>query len=311
MKKIKSLIIGSGVIGSYLSRLLLKKGHKVIVTSRFSKKTHNNYKLLKISKKVNFKKLNVLSKLEIKKVINDIKPNNIFYLAGQSSIPKSFNLSKETKDSNFTGAKNFLEIIEKEKINTNFFKANSGYIFKPNNGVIDLKCSLIKPNNPYVKAQQSAYKLIKKYRLRNLNCYSLIFMQIESPLRDENFFIKKVCLHAKKRKKVVVGNIYTLRDYSWIEDIVKGVYYATFIKPCDIILSSGKKLSGRDILKYAYSLNKLNFKNFYSVNKAFIRKRENKIVIGSNSLTIDKFKRFNWKPKIYKEKLIKKIYNSI
>ena len=114
-----------------------------------------------------------------------------------------------------------------------------------------------------------------------------------------------------KRKKVVVGNIYTLRDYSWIEDIVKGVYYATFIKPCDIILSSGKKLSGRDILKYAYNLNKLNFKNFYSVNKIFIRKRENKIVIGSNSLTIDKFKRFNWKPKIYKEKLIKKIYNSI
>lgn len=311
MKKIKSLIVGSGVIGSYLSRLLLKKGHKVIVTSRFSKKTHNNYKILKISKKVNFKKLNVLSKLEIKKVINDIKPNNIFYLAGQSSIPKSFNLSEETKNSNFTGAKNFLEIIEKEKIKTNFFKANSGYIFKPNNGVIDLKCSLIKPNNPYVKAQQSAYKLIKKYRLRNLNCYSLIFMQIESPLRDKNFFIKKVCLHAKKRKKVVVGNIYTLRDYSWIEDIVKGVYYATFIKPCDIILSSGKKLSGRDILKYAYSLNKLNFKNFYSVDKTFIRRRENKIVIGSNSLTIDKFKRFNWKPKIYKEKLIKKIYNSI
>jgi len=51
MKKIKSLIVGSGVIGSYLSRLLLKKGHKVVVTSRFSKKTHNNYKILKISKK--------------------------------------------------------------------------------------------------------------------------------------------------------------------------------------------------------------------------------------------------------------------
>ena len=98
----------------------------------------------------------------------------IFYLAGQSSIPKSFNLSRETKDSNFTGAKNFLEIIEKERINLNFFKGNSGYIFKPKNGVVDLKCSLIKPNNPYVKAQQSAYKLIKKYRLRNLNCYSLI-----------------------------------------------------------------------------------------------------------------------------------------
>ena len=136
-------------------------------------------------------------------------------------------------------------------------------------------------------------------------------MQIESPLRDKNFLIKKVCSHAKQKKKVEVGNINTLRDYSWIEDIVKGVYYSTLIKPCDIILSSGKKLSGKDILKYAYKLNKLNFNNFYSINKKFIRKKENKIVIGSNFSTIKKFAKFNWKPKIYKQKLIKKIYDSI
>ena len=92
---------------------------------------------------------------------------------------------------------------------------------------------------------------------------------------------------------------------------MKGVYYSTLIKPCDIILSSGKKLSGRDILKYAYKLNKLNYKNYYSINKKFIRKKENKVVIGSNSSTVKKFKKFNWKPRIYKQKLIKKIYNSI
>ena len=311
MKKIKSLIIGSGVIGAYLSKLLIQKKHSVTVTSRFLKKNYNNYKSLRISNKVKFKKLNILKKNEIKKIIKDINPENIFYLAGQSSIPKSFTLPKETKDSNFSGAKNFLEIINKEKINTKFFKANSGYIFKPINGIINLNCSLIKPSNPYVKAQQSAYKLIKKFRRKKINCYNLIFMQIESPLRDKNFLIKKVCLHAKQKKKVIVGNINTLRDYSWIEDIVKGVYYSTLIKPCDIILSSGKKLSGRDILKYAYKLNKLNYKNYYSINKKFIRKKENKVVIGSNSSTVKKFKKFNWKPRIYKQKLIKKIYNSI
>tara|TARA_Y100001970_G_scaffold108327_1_gene135484 strand:+ start:3743 stop:4678 length:936 start_codon:yes stop_codon:yes gene_type:complete len=311
MKKIKSLIIGTGVIGAYLSKLLIQKRHDVTVTSRFLKKNYKNYKSLKISHKVKFKKLNILKKKNIKKIIKDINPENIFYLAGQSSIPKSFVLPKETKDSNFLGAKNFLEVINKENIKTKFFKANSGYIFKPKNGIINFNCALIKPSNPYVKAQQSAYKLIKKFRNKKIDCYSLIFMQIESPLRDKNFLIKKVCSHAKQKKKVEVGNINTLRDYSWIEDIVKGVYYSTLIKPCDIILSSGKKLSGKDILKYAYKLNKLNFNNFYSINKKFIRKKENKIVIGSNFSTIKKFAKFNWKPKIYKQKLIKKIYDSI
>ena len=120
MKKIKSLIVGSGTIGAYLSKLLIKKNHNIVVTSRFRKKKYKNYEKLKISKKIRFKKLNILNKKEIKKIILSEKPDNIFYFAGQSSIPKSYELPKETYQSNFTGAKNFLEIMLKNKIYTNF-----------------------------------------------------------------------------------------------------------------------------------------------------------------------------------------------
>ena len=311
MKKIKSLIVGSGTIGAYLSKLLIKKNHNIVVTSRFRKKKYNNYEKLKISKKIRFKKLNILNKKEIKKIILSEKPDNIFYFAGQSSIPKSYELPKETYQSNFTGAKNFLEIMLKNKIYTKFFKANSGYIFKPNKGKINLNSKFIKPNNAYVKAQQKSFKIIKKFRKKGLKCSSLIFMQIESPLREKSFFIKKICLHAKKNKTVTVGNINTIRDYSWIEDIVKAIYFSTFIKPCDLILSSGKKLLGRNILKIAYKLNGLNYKKFFVINKKFIRKNENKIIIGSNNLTKQKLKKFNWKPKIFGNKLIKKIYSLV
>ena len=51
MKKIKSLIVGSGTIGAYLSKLLIKKNHNIVVTSRFRKKKYKNYEKLKISKK--------------------------------------------------------------------------------------------------------------------------------------------------------------------------------------------------------------------------------------------------------------------
>ena len=311
MKKTRSLIIGSGVIGAYLSKLLLKKKHEIVVTSRSKKKIFKNYKKLNISKKVFFKKLNVLKKKEITKLLQNIRPDNIFYMAGQSSIPKSYILKKDTINSNFIGAKNFLEILHQKKYKTKFFKANSGYIFKPKNGKINLNCKLIKPSNPYVYAQQKTYKFIKQFRQKKINCYNLLFMQIESPLRENSFLIKKVCLHAKKKKKVVVGNINTVRDYSWIEDIVNGIYYISFLKPCDLILSSGKKLSGKQILDFAYSFKKLNYTDYYSADKKFFRKNETKIVIGSNSFTKQKLKKFNWFPKIHGKKLVKKIYDSL
>ncbi len=311
MKKIKSLIIGTGAIGAYLARLLIKKNHKVLVTSRFRGRKKENYTKLKLSNKVIFKKLNILRKRDIEKILIKEKPKNIFYLAGQSSLTKSFKLSKETFRSNYIGAKNFLEIIKKNKINCNFFKANSGYIFKPINGKINLNSKLVSSKNPYVKAQQKAYNLVKKFRKKNLKCFSLIFKQIESPLRDNSFFMKKICLHAKKNKIVTVGNINTIRDYSWIEEMVQGVYFSTFIKPCDLILSSGNKLSGKNILKFAYNLNNLNYKKFYKVDKKFIRKKELKTIIGTNNLTIQKLKKFNWKPKIFGNQLVKKIYKSL
>ena len=95
MNKI-NLIIGTGIIGAYLSLELLKNKEKVIVTSRFKKKNYKNFKFLKIQKKIKFLKLNIKSKNEIEKIINEYNPNKIYYFAGQSSLTKSQKLKKET-----------------------------------------------------------------------------------------------------------------------------------------------------------------------------------------------------------------------
>ena len=62
MRKITTLITGSGVLGAYLANELINRKHKVIVTTRNIKKNYKNYKLLKIQKKIKFIKLNILSK---------------------------------------------------------------------------------------------------------------------------------------------------------------------------------------------------------------------------------------------------------
>ena len=65
MKKKNSIIIGSGVIGSYLAKLLITKNHNVIVASRKLKRSYINYNRLNIEEKVIFEELNVLKKLDI------------------------------------------------------------------------------------------------------------------------------------------------------------------------------------------------------------------------------------------------------
>ena len=192
MNKRVNLIIGSGVLGAYLSAELLKKKEKVVVTTRSLKKKYTNYEYLKIQKKVKFEKLNTNKKIQINKIISKYNPKKIFYFAGQSSITKSIKSKQETFSSHYDGTKNFLEILKNEKLNSKFFKANSGYIFNPKNGLINLKCEFSSNKNPYIKAQKKVFNLIKKFRKYELNLSNLIFMQIESPLRQNDFFIKKL-----------------------------------------------------------------------------------------------------------------------
>ena len=311
MKKKNSIIIGSGVIGSYLAKFLITKKHNVVVTSRKLKKNYTNYKESNINKKIKFEKLDVLKKQDILTMIKKYNPDNIFYFSGQSSLTKSISLKKITNDSNYIGAKKFLEILHKHKIKSKFYKANSGYIFEPKNGLINLDSSFSKNNNPYIQSQIKAYKEVKKFRKKGVNCSSLVFLQVESPLRNNDFLIKKICEHAKSKKHVKVGNLNTIRDYSWAPEIVKGVYYFTKIKSQDLILSSGQGISGHKILETAYKLNSLDYKKYYSVNKKYIRPKEIKTMIGSTKNYNILSKMFNFKIKIGGKKLVKKVYESI
>ena len=311
MNKKINLIIGSGVLGAYLALELLKNKEEVIVTTRSIKKKIKNYHYLKIQKKVKFIKLDVSKKTKIKKIINEFNPDKIFYFAGQSSLTKSLKDKKGTLLSHFEGTKNFLDIIKQENLKIKFFKANSGYIFSPKKGLIDINCKFSTNSNPYIKAQQMPFKLIKKYRKFGLNLFNLVFMQIESPLRPKEFFIKKVCLGAKNKKKIEVGNINSYRDYSWITEIVKATMLLSQLNAKDFIISAGKKMSGKEILSMSYNLNKLDYKKYFIIKKKFYRKNEDKILINSNKNSLYLKKKFNFKFKIFGNHLINKMYKNL
>lgn len=311
-KKDTILIVGSGVLGAYLAKELINNKNKILVSSRSLKKKFRNYQKLGIHSKVNFIKLDVLNKSKIKNIILKFKPNYIYYFAGQSSLVKSYHDKKNTIESNFTGAKNFLEIIHQEKLKIKFLKANSGYIFKNNLKKINLNCKFIRTKNPYIHSQIKAFKIIKYYReYYKINCYNIILFNMESPLRNKNFIFLKACIGAKKKKQIKVGNLNVVRDFSWAPEIMKGVKHASKIKPCDLIFGSGVGISIKNLIKRIFIHYHLDYKKFIIIDKDFFRKEDKKIMIADISQTIKKLKKFNWKPKIYRDRLVRKMINSL
>ena len=315
-EKQKVLVIGSGVIGAYLSKLLISKKKHVIVSTRYKAGYQKNYRFLKIHKKVKFVKLNVLKKNDIKKLLLKHQPTIIFYLAGISSIPKSYLNPAETINSLFKGAKLFLEVIKENKIKTKFFKGNSGYIFKCGKRKISLRSKLNKPDSPYALAQIKAFKLLKNYQKKGVECYNGIFFNVESPLRSSDFVLKKICEKVKKIKnnskiKLKIGNINAARDFGWITEMVKAAYLMTKLKPCSMIIGTGKSTSVKEIIKYAFKYYKINYKNHILIEKKYLRKKEQNVIVADIKDTVKKLKKWSWKPKILGKKIVYKMLKSI
>ncbi len=315
-EKQKVLVVGSGVIGAYLSKLLISKKQHVIVSTRQKAGYQKNYQFLKIHKKVKFVKLNILKKNDIKKLLLKYQPTIIFYLAGVSSIPKSYLNPSETINSLFIGSKLFLEIIKENKIKAKFFKGNTGYIFKCSRGKISLRSKLNKPDSPYASAQIKAFKLVKKYQKKGIECYNGIFFNVESPLRSSDFVVKKICEKVKKIKsnrkiKLRVGNINAVRDFGWITEMVKAAYLMTKLKPCSMIIGTGKPTSVKEIIKYAFKYYKINYKNHILIEKKYLRKKEQDVIVADIKDTFKKLKKWSWKPKILGKKIVYKMLKSI
>ena len=278
MKKSIAIIVGgTGQFGVLLAEKLLKKKYKVIITTR----SKNNAKKKVDKKKINLKKLNILDKNEIKKLLLKNKPKIIFYAASQSSPGISFKKKRETYLSNYSGCKNFLEIIKKYKIDSKFINFSSCEIYGNYKKKISVK-TIKKPISPYGFAKLKAHNKTKYYRDKyNLKTYNAIIFNTESVYRPKYFLVPKICLAAinakKNNLKTEFGNLNISREWNWCEEQCK--YLIMFIKkkPQDFILSNGKSYSAINLMKFAFSYFDLDYKKYILVNKKFIRKKDSKL----------------------------------
>ena len=303
--KISIIVGGSGQFGIYLSQLLLKKKYKVIITSRNIKLAKKKIPIK--SKNLILKQINILNLEEIKKLILENKPNIIFYFASQSSPKLSFKNKKETYQSNYIGCRNFIKVIQKEKIDCKFINAASSEIYSETKKKIKLN-SKKKPISPYGRAKLMSFEETKYYReKKNIKSYNAIIFNTESILRNREYLIPKICLAAinayKFNTTTAFGDLSVSREWNWCEEQVKYLLHFINKKPQDFILSNGKPYTARQMIYYAFNYFNLDYKRFIKFKKSFLRKKDFKIKRSNYSFCL-KRNNIKRKNKIYGKKIV-------
>ncbi len=310
-----AIIFGiTGQDGAYLSHFLLQKGYKVIGTTR-NKLSKNLYRLkkLKILKRVNILK-GVATDLNFCKKIINSKINEIYYLAGDSSVIKSFETPEISLKSNTEGILNILRILKLKKYKTKLFNAGSGQFYGDHKKNFYNIHSKIEPQSPYGVSKAAAYWLIKIYREKyDIYCCTGILFNHESPLRSEEFVTKKIvdtALKIKRKKsiKLRLGNVDIFRDWGWAPDYVKAIWLMMQRnRPRDFIIGSGQTHSLKDFVNEVFKYLDISKKNL----KTNVSKYKRKIDLRGYKANIKDTRRIlKWEPKLKFKTIVHKMINN-
>ena len=307
----KALIFGvTGQDGSYLGKLLLAKNYKVFGTSRtFSTKKVNNLRTLGINSKIHKIKTNFTSITSIQNAIHLSKPDEIYNLAGVSSVLYPFKNPIEIAKINGLSVLQILETIRIFYPKTKFFQASSSEMFAPSKELIS-ENSQFDPKTPYAISKVFAHEMTQEYRknFQLFTCCGILFNH-ESPLRGLEFVTRKIVnsmvkIKNNKMNKLILGNIDVERDWGFAGDYVVAMWKMLQIStPSDFVIATGKSHSVRDFLIKSSNLCGIN--NWNDVVQ-FSSKLNRSIDYQQKIGDFSKAKKFlKWTPKTNFNKLIK------
>lgn len=248
----KALICGiSGQDGAYLSKFLLDKGYEVFGTSRDSATANlTGLNQLGVDGRVKVLSMAPNDFRSVLQIITRVAPNEIYNLAGQTSVGLSFDQPAEAIKSISMGVLNLLEAIRYTKLPTRLWNAGSSECFGDTGGHPANEATPFLPRSPYAVAKTCAHNLVTNYR----TAYSMwvctgILFNHESPLRPERFVSQKVITAASRigagyPERLSLGNLDIHRDWGWAPDFIEAMWMMLQQdQPADYIIATGRTVS--------------------------------------------------------------------
>lgn len=276
----KALICGvGGQDGAYLAQLLLSKGYEVVGTSRDSS----------ASRFEGLRRLGIYDHVEkTSMAINDFRstlhtvkryaPDEIYNLAGQSSVGLSFEQPVETIESIAGGTLNMLEALRFADHPVRFYSAGSSECFGDTGDNPAEESTPFQPRSPYAVAKSTAHWLVRNYREAYglFACTGILFNH-ESPLRPERFVTQKIIKGAARiargdTDKLKLGNIAIQRDWGWAPDYVEAMWrMLNASTPDDYVIATGRTVSLEYFTAKVFQYFDLNWQSYVDVDECLLR----------------------------------------
>jgi GDPmannose 4,6-dehydratase len=276
----RALICGvSGQDGAYLAKLLLDKGYEVHGSSRDAHlASFSNLAALGIKDKVRFWSLSPTDFRSVLAVFDAVKPDEVYNLAGQSSVELSFHQPVETMESNILGNLNFLEAVRFLKAPIRFYNACSSECFGDTGGRAADEGTPFRPRSPYAVAKSAAYWEVADYReaYKLFACSGILFNH-ESPLRPERFVTRKIVaaagrIAAGSRERLALGNTKVARDWGWAPEYVDAMWRMLQREaPEDFVVATGETRTLEEFTARAFAEFGLDWKEHVSSDPALFR----------------------------------------
>jgi GDPmannose 4,6-dehydratase len=280
MKIKKALISGvSGQDGAYLAKLLLDKGYEVCGTSRDAQmSSFGNLHRLGIRDRVKLESMALNDFRSVLQVLIKVEPDEIYNLAGQSSVGLSFEQPVETLDSIATGTLNLLEAIRFLKRPIRFYNAGSSECFGDIGDRAADETTPFRPRSPYAVAKATAFWEVANYReAYGIFACSGILFNHDSPLRPQRFVTQKIisaaCRIARgSRETLHLGNTSIQRDWGWAPEYVDAMYrMLQHPQPDDYAIATGKSYSLEAFIAEAFAALDLDWREHVTADASLLR----------------------------------------
>jgi len=312
-----ALICGvSGQDGSYLAALLLSKGYSVFGTSRDVQGSgFSNLRQLGIKDQVQYISMVPEDFRSVLVALRKSKPNEIYYLAGQSSVGLSFEQPAETIQSITLGTLNMLEGCRMMDKEIKLYHAGSGECFGDTQGKPANEQTPFFPMSPYAVAKSSAYWLVNNYRdaYGLFACTGILFNH-ESPLRPERFVTQKIIRAAKRiaqgsNEKLKLGRLDIARDWGWAPEYVDAMWRMLQQERAqDYVIATGVTMSLEDFVQAAFNEAGLNWRDHVEQDPALFRPTD--LGVGRADPTMAQ-RELGWKATTKGVDVVKKMYELI
>ena len=283
----RALITGiTGQDGSYLAELLLSKGYEVYGMVRRAS-SPNTSRIEHLLDRITLKPADLLDQLSMIRLIDEVRPVELYNLAAMSFVPASWDQPMLTGEYNSQGVTRLLDAIRQIDPKIRFYQASSSEMFGKVREVPQTELTPFYPRSPYGVSKVFAHYITVNYRESyNLFAVSGMLFNHESPRRGLEFVTRKVTDGVARIKlgltdTLAMGNLDAQRDWGFAGDYVRAMWLMLQQdQPDDYVISTNISHSVRELVEVAFARVGLDWQKHVRIDPAFLRPAEVEHLLG-------------------------------